>query len=180
MPTLSLRMNLHLLRQTTCLTAYYDLRNDWLYLDWQGELTLPAVQQACLALADCYLQRPYSHILNSNEQVTGVSWSVAAWLATDFLPHMTLAGIEHVAWIYSPVLPGHNMVHTVLNWLPGSLITTFHDMADAVAWLQHTRAGQQCDYLLPKRPPATQASLAREVQALHGRLAAQRRKLQRA
>jgi hypothetical protein len=173
-------MNLHLLRKTACLTAYYDLRNDWLYLDWQGELTLSVVQQACLELAACYLQRPYSHILNNNEQVTGVNWSVAAWLATDFLPHMTLAGIEHVAWVYSPALPGHNMVHTVVNWLPGSLITTFDDMEGAVAWLTHTRTGQPRHYLLPKRPAHIQTKLAQEVRALRERLAVQQRKLQRA
>lgn len=173
-------MNLHLLRQTACLTAHYDLTNDWLYLDWQGELTLPSVQQACLALADCYLRRPYSHILNSNEQVTGVHWSVAAWLATDFLPHMGLAGIEHVAWIYSPVLPGQNLVHTVLNWLPGSLITTFLDIADATAWLQHTRAGQPRNFLLPQRQPEVQAKLVQEVEALYERVAAKQRKLVRA
>jgi hypothetical protein len=133
------------------------------------------VQQACVALADCYLQRPYSHILNSNEQVTGVNWNVAMWLATDFLPHMSLAGIEHVAWVYSPSLRGHNMVHTVLSWLPGSLITTFSDVADAYAWLKHTRAGQPRSYLLPERTPAAQAKLAQEVQALTQRLAAQQR-----
>lgn len=173
-------MRLHLLCQTTCLTAHYDLSNDWLFLDWQGELTLPAVQQACLALADCYLHRPYSHILNSNEQVTGVSWSVAAWLATEFLPLMGLAGVEHVAWIYSPSLPGHHMVHTVLNWLPGSLITTFYDTADAAAWLRQTRAGQAHSYLLPTRLPEVQAELKQKAQALRERVAVKQRKLQRA
>jgi hypothetical protein len=170
-------MKLHLLCQTTCLTAHYDLSNDWLYLDWHGEVTLFDVQQACLALADCYLRRPYSHILNNNEQVTGVDWRIAAWLVTDFLPFMGLAGIEHVAWVFSPVLPGHNMLHTVLRLLPGSLITTFLDVADAVAWLQHTRAGQPRSFLLPKRQPETQAKLAQEVQALYGRVAAKQCKL---
>jgi hypothetical protein len=170
-------MKLHPLFQTTCLNAYYDLSNDWLYLDWWGEVTLSDVQQACLALANCYLQRPYSHILNSNEQVTGVSWSVGIWLATDFLKLMPLAGIEHIAWIYSPSIRGHSLVHTVLSLLPGSLITTFDDVADAYAWLEHTRAGQR-GYMLPKRAPAAQAKLAQEVQALHQRVTAPRRKLQ--
>lgn len=164
-------MNLHLLRQTTCLAVYHDLHNDWLYLDWQGEITLAQVQEACLELADCYLQRPYARILNSNELVTGVSWSVAMWLVTDFLPHMSLAGIEHVAWVYSPSLRGHNMVANVLHWLPGSLIAAFNTMAEAVTWLEHTRTEQPRGYLLPQRTPATQAKLAAEVQALYARLA---------
>jgi hypothetical protein len=168
-------MQLHLLRQTSCLTASYDSRNDWLFLDWHGELTLPAVQEAALALAACFLHRPYPLVLNSNAQVTGISWSVATWLATDFLPHMKLAGIEHVAWVYSSSLRGQNLVYTVLSWLPGSLITAFGDVADAYAWLTHTRAGQPRGYLLPTRTPATQAKLSQEVQALSRRVAAQQR-----
>lgn len=173
-------MKLHLLFRTTCLTAHYDLANDWLYLDWEGDLTLPVVQEACLALASCYLRRPYSHVLNSNEQVTSVSWSVAMWLATDFLPYMTLAGIEHVAWVAAPSLWGHNLVHKVLSLLPGSPLTTFDDVADAVTWLQHTRTGQDTRYLLPMRAPATQARLVQEVQALQQRLAMPRRRQQAA
>ena len=169
-------MQLHLLFRTPSLTAYHDLRNDWLFLDWEGDTTLATVQEACLALGNCLLHRPYAHILNSNEQVTGVSWSVAAWLATDFLPHMALAGIEHVAWVYSPTLRGQNMVQTVLNWLPGPLITTFSDVADAAAWLQQLPAKQPQAYPLPVRPPATQAKLATVVQELSQRIVAKQRK----
>jgi len=171
-------MHLHELFQTTCLTAYYDPSNDWLYLDWLGEPSLPDIQQAALALADCYLRRPYSHILNNNEQVTGVGWNVAVWLATDFLPHMGLAGIEHVAWVYSSSLRGRSMVHTVLALLPGSFITTFTNVADAVVWLQQKRPKRQLSLGIPRRPTATQAKLAQEVQALRERIAAQQRKLQ--
>lgn len=171
-------MKLHLLRQTTCLAVYYDLHNDWLYLDWQGELTLPYVQQACLELAACYLQRPYARILNSNEQVTEVSWNVAMWLVTDFLPHMRLAGIEHVAWVYSSSLRGHSMVTSVLNLLPGSLIAAFSTLAEAITWLEHTRLEQPRGYLLPRREHASQAKLAHEVLALRQRVAKQQRWLQ--
>ncbi|MBJ6145327.1 hypothetical protein [Hymenobacter sp. BT559] len=166
-------MNLRLLRQISCLSIYHDLTNDWLYLDWQGELTLPQVQQACLELAACYLERPYARVLNSNEQVTGVSWSVAAWLVSDFLPYMALAGIEHVAWVYSSSLRGYNMAATVLHWLPGSLITSFDTVAEAATWLAHTRTGQPQSYLIPQRTPATQAKLVQEVAALRQRIAAQ-------
>jgi hypothetical protein len=168
-------MNLHLLRQTTCLSIYYDLHNDWLYLDWQGEVTLPLVQQACLELAACYLHRPYARVLNNNEHVTEVSWSVSMWLVTDFLPYMSLAGIEHVAWVHSSSLRGHNLVTSVLNWLPGSLIAAFSTMAEAVTWLEHT-CTQPRGHLLPQRLPATQAKLAYEVHALRQRLASQQRR----
>jgi hypothetical protein len=164
-------MQLQLLHQTTCLTSYYDQCNDWLFLEWAGELTLPLVQEACEALATCVLARPYARVLNSNEQVTGVAWNVAAWLGTEFLPHLSLAGVRHVAWVYSPVLRGQHMVHTILRLLPAPPIGAFDNIAEAVAWLQ--RFQPQPQELLATRCPATQAKLAQQVEAVWQRLAAQ-------
>jgi hypothetical protein len=164
-------MTLHLLRQTTCLAIYYDSANDWLFLDWQGELTLQDTKDACVALAQCYLQRPYPRVLNSNAQLEGVSWSVATWLVTDFLLHMTTAGVEHVAWICSPSLRGRNMMQIVMNLLPGFILNTFHDIEGAVEWLQHTRSAHPQAFTLPKRSPAAQAKLAQAVQDLSKRAA---------
>jgi hypothetical protein len=171
-------MQLQLLYQTTCLTAYYDQCNDWLFLDWEGELTLPLVQEACDELATCLLARPYARVLNSNEQVTGVTWNVAAWLVTDLLPYMALAGVEHVAWVYSPLVRGQHLVQTILGWLPGSLIEAFSHTAEAVAWLQRFRPTQQG--LLPMRSAATQAKLAQQVQAVRQRVQAKQFQLQAA
>ncbi|RZK27932.1 MAG: hypothetical protein EOO61_22755, partial [Hymenobacter sp.] len=136
-------VNLHLLDQTKCLAIYYDSGNDWLFLDWHGNLTLQDVKEACVALAHCYLSRTYPRVLNSNTQLEGVSWSIAAWLVTDFLPHLSLAGVEHVAWIYSSTPSGRHVVQTIINWLPGFILNTFLDVEDAVAWLQHTRLAHE-------------------------------------
>jgi hypothetical protein len=163
-------MQLQLLHQTTCLTIYYDQCNEWLFLDWEGNLTLPLVQEACVALATCYLLRPYPRVLNSNEQVTSITWNVAVWLASDFLPHMALAGIEHVAWVYSTALRGQHVVQAILSWLPGPLIDAFDNVADAVAWLQRTQP--KPSGILPARLPAHQVKLAQEVEALLQRLQA--------
>jgi hypothetical protein len=171
-------MQLHFLRRTTCLVIYYDFRNDWLYLDWQGNVTLPVLQEACLALTDCFLHRPYPRVLNNNEQVTSVSWGIALWLVTDFLPHMTLAGVRQVAWVFSPSLQGRSMVQLVLSWLPGEALTAFDDLASAVEWLAHTRAEPAPGYLPPRRTSADQARLEAEVQALRLRIATSQRKTQ--
>jgi len=174
-------MRLYQLHRTTCLTVYYDLRNDWLYLDWEGNITLPALQEACLQLAQCFLRRPYARVLNNNEQVTGLSWSIGLWLITNFLPHMSLAGIQQVAWVPSATLRGQSMMQLILNWLPGSIITCFDDLATAVEWLKQTRPQQAPGYLLPQHAPETQTKLAAVVQDLGQRLAtAAPHKLQRA
>lgn len=163
-------MQLVLLEQTTCLTTYYDQCNDWLYLEWQGELTLPLVQEACAALATCILQRPYARVLNSNEQVTGVCWEVAAWLATDFLPHLPLAGVERVAWVYAPTLRGQHIVYLLLRQLSAPLIDAFANIADAVAYLQ--RFQTKPPGLIPVRSPAQQAELIKQVEAILQRMVA--------
>jgi hypothetical protein len=169
-------MQLQLLHHTTCLSIYYDQCNDWLFLNWEGELTLPLVQEACVALATCVLQRPYTRVLNSNEQVTSISWDVAAWLVTDFLPHVVLAGVEHVAWVYSTSLRGQHLVQTILSWLPGPPINAFDNIAEAVEWLQRFPPMNQGS--IPTRSPANQAKLAQEVQALLQRLKDKQQKVQ--
>lgn len=159
-------MQLHLLGKTPCLSIYYDSHNNWLFTDWEGELTLPAVQVACVELARCFLHRPYPLVLNCNTHVTSVSWSVAAWLVRDFLPNLSLAGVEQMAWISSSSLLGRNMVQTVVNWLPGLSITLFDDLEDAVQWLRQFRAKENGSYILPKRLPAIQAELVQVVHTL--------------
>lgn len=172
-------MHLHLLRQTTCLSIYYDSHNDWLYLDWEGELMLSTVQEACAELGACFLHRPYSRVLNSNLQVINVHWAVAAWLACEFMPHVKLAGIEHIAWICSPSLRGRNMVQTVMNLLPQLTVTLFDDMDEAVYSLQKLRPETTTGYILPQRPATSQARLAQVVQRLRQIAAAARPKMQR-
>jgi hypothetical protein len=164
-------MRLHQLHRTSCLTIYYDLRNDWLYLNWEGNITLPVLQEACLQLAQCFQRRPYARVLNNNEQVTGFSWSIGPWLITNFLPHMALAGIKQVVWVPSATLQGKSMMQFILNLVAGSLITTFDDMASAVEWMKQTRPLQEHAYLMPQHTPATQAKLAAVVQSLSQRRA---------
>jgi hypothetical protein len=153
-------MQLHLLRTTSCLAIYYDACNDWLFLDWTGELTLPAVQEACAALAQCYLLRPYSRVLNSNLEVTGISWNVAKWLGTNFLPYITGSGVEHVAWIVAPSLLGRNLVQALLKPLGGLVLNVFDNAEEAVSWLQRAPATLPPGYILPQAQPATQAHVA--------------------
>jgi hypothetical protein len=165
-------MRLHLLSETTCLSIYYDSLNEWLFLDWEGELKLSDVQNACLEIARCFLHRPYARVLNSNAQVTGVSWSVAAWLVSDFLPHLSLAGITQVAWVCSTSLRGRYVVQTVLNWLPGPAITSFDDLDAAITWLQHTRPEGPLESA-PRHLPATQAKLEKVYQDMCQKVTAQ-------
>lgn len=159
-------MQLHLLATTAHLTIYYDSGNDWLFLDWQGDLTLAAVQEACVEVGYCLLQRPYRRVLNNNAEVTNVSLSVTAWLVTEFMPHLQLAGIEHLAWVGSPCLRGRSVAQAVINWLSFGNSSLFYDLEEAVNWLQRLGSPSLTGYPLPQRLPATQAKLAQVVHGL--------------
>ena len=130
-------MNLHYLCSAPHLTVYFDSDNQWLYTEWDGALTLPIVQQACLEVARCFLENSYPRVLNSNAQVTHVDPDVTTWLVHDFFPYLGLAGIRQLAWVHAPGLRGHNMAQQTVNELPHLSIALFSHMEEAVTWLQH-------------------------------------------
>jgi len=152
-------MNLQPLCSSPHVSVYYDSSNDWLYVEWEGNITLPVAQQACVQLARCVLARPYARVLNNNAQLTSVDLQVSAWLVYHFMPHLTLAGVKHMAWVCSPALSGLSMVKTIMHWLPRLEATVFTDMEGAVSWLQQRRSPAA----QPPRPAATQAQLAAVV-----------------
>lgn len=150
-------MNLLPLSCCPQVSIYFDSWNDWLYVEWEGEITLPVVQRACVELGRCVLTRPYARVLINNSHMTGVGLDVGAWLALHFMPHLPLAGVKHMAWVCSPTLAGLTMVHTIMSWLPRLEATTFTDVEAAVSWLQQRRQASGPE---PAHAPATQARLA--------------------
>jgi hypothetical protein len=170
-------MQLHLLRTTSCLSIYYDAYNDWLFLDWAGKLTLPAVQEACVVVAQCYLPRTYSRVLNSNMLVTDSSTEVAIWLGMEFLPYLAMSGVKQVASISASALPGHHLVQTVRQWVPELLLHFFTTTDDAIAWLQQPQSSATQGYLLPQPQAATQSQLVQGMQQLRQQVQQRRQKV---
>ncbi len=131
-------MILQHLCSTLCAEVYYDKTNEWAFVDWVGELTLEAVQHTCLGIARCFLGQYYPRVLNSNAQVTNVSWEVSAWLANEFMPTFTLTGIQQMAWVAAPSLRARNNILNAVNLFQHTAISLFDDVEAAVAWLQQT------------------------------------------
>lgn len=133
-------MLLHSLCKGPQLEIFYDSVNDWLYAEWEGVLSLPVVQQGCLELARCFQQHAYPRVLNNNTQVTDSEWDVPSWLGRYLLGHMASIGITHLAWVCSPALRGRAMAQEAASWVSEPVVALFDDVADAVAWLQHTQS----------------------------------------
>ncbi|WP_324671524.1 hypothetical protein [Hymenobacter sp. GOD-10R] len=116
-------------------SAYYDSTNDWLYLDWHGELDLDALRKNCLQLVLCLVTKRYKRILNDNTNLTKATTDVVPWLATEILPYMKLVGIEYMAWILSPNLDVQNEAKEAIEELTKPVVVLFDDMASAYEWL---------------------------------------------
>jgi len=159
-------MQLRLLAATSCLSIYYDANYEWLFLDWAGELTLPAVQEACVAVAQCYVQRAYSHVLTSNLQVTAVGQQVGTWLGAELLPYVTVAGVEQLAWVSAPTLVSRSQAQQVVNRVPSVGLNLFDNTEEAIAWLQQTRFSDAASAAGPPRPAAAPHKLAQGMQAI--------------
>ena len=131
-------MNLKHLCTAPHVNVYFDSWNNWLYVEWEGALTLPAVQYACLEVAECFVKHAYPRVLNSDAQVTSLPWEAVPWLAHAFFPYLELAGIEQLAWVHAPVVRALGLAQQVHEELPYLNIGVFSDLEDATSWLQQT------------------------------------------
>jgi len=159
-------MQLQLLHATSCLAIYYDPRYNGLCLEWRGDLLLPAVQEACVAVAHCYRTGTYARVLHNNLRVTAVGETIGTWLGEEFLPYLAVVGVEQIAWVSAPFLAGRHQAQTVVNRLPTLRVSLFYTAEEAAAWLQQPHSAQVESQLLPSWQLATQVRLAQGVQAI--------------
>ena len=147
-------MNLQLLCSVPHLALYFDSWNNWLYVEWEGDLTLAVVQLACLELAQCFMQHAYPRVLISNAGVTNVSPKVSTWLATHVLPWVAVVGIEQVAWVHAPSVQGYELAEQSVHRLHRLRAAFFSDVEQATVWLQRLRPAYVSGCELRPRPVA--------------------------
>jgi len=132
-------MDLHLLTESSTLGLYQDVENEWLYLDWRGDLTLPIVREGCMTVSKYFLQGNYSKVLNDNTNIMSLTADVSPWLATEFLPYIVVGGIKYIAWVYAPNLNTQHYTHIALSGLKAPIVALFSDVATAYGWLKTAR-----------------------------------------
>ena len=144
-----------LLFVTSCLRASYKPSQNVLYLDWQGSLTLSAVQVASAQVAQLGLAQRYPRVLIGTQHVRAVGYDITNWLAPSILPGLCLLGASQVAWVYQDSLEGAALARCFSAGL--TLLTClFTDTALAVAWLT-TQPSEQALW------PASEATRLRRV-----------------
>lgn len=156
-------MNLTFLCAAPHVTIYFDSWNNWLYVEWEGALTLPAVQYACLELAECFVKHAYPRVLNNDSQITSLPWEAAPWLAKHFFPHLKQAGIQQLAWVHAPIVWGLGHTTQLLQHLSHLNISLFADMEEATTWLQQANPAYAGGHVPLPRPLAAQTQLAQTV-----------------
>ncbi|QKG56312.1 hypothetical protein GKZ68_06455 [Hymenobacter sp. BRD128] len=156
-------MNLRHLCTAPHVKVYFDSWNNWLYIEWEGALTLPAVQYACLEVAQCFVKHAYPRVLNSDAQVTSLPWEVVPWLTKHFFPYLELAGIEQLAWVHAPVVRAFGLSAQVREQLPYLNIGVFADLENATSWLQQTNPAYEGSHVPLPRPVAGETLLAQAV-----------------
>ncbi len=166
-------MNLQSLFTTPNVSVYFDAANNWLFLEWEGDLTLARVQAACREIAQCYLIKSYDRILNSNLRVTSATTDITGWLASTFMPALDLAGVRQLAWVLAPTLCGRTVVLDTLARCQHMGINLFEDVEGAVSWLQQNRPyaapGSSLGYLAPR--PSAETRMREHFQRMTQQLA---------
>lgn len=134
-------MSTKLLLASEVLDVHYDPENAWLYLDWKGPQELELVQAACQDLTTFIKQTGAHKALNDNTHITQTSWELVKWVAYDYLPEVGRLGLEHVAWVQSP-LPSCYSRLDLMDDFVGNMpqVAIFQDMAAAYEWLTHVAA----------------------------------------
>ncbi|SNR93025.1 hypothetical protein [Hymenobacter mucosus] len=129
-------MSLQLLTETSAISIYLDVDNQWLYADWHGHLTLARAQKCCTTLAYYVLQGQYTKIINDNTNVLSMSAEVSSWLANEYLPYVAVGGIKFIAWVNSPSMSAQCYTDIALGNLASPVVVRFTDTATACSWLQ--------------------------------------------
>ena len=128
--------NLELLLEERFISIYYDKDNCWIYANWNGDQTKESVIYGCERMLTFLKEYNCQKILNDNTEVTS-NWSDAAeWVANEWFPRMSDAGLRYFAWVYATNSASKQATDKTLAQAKSSIAITFDDKATAETWLR--------------------------------------------
>jgi hypothetical protein len=124
--------------EDTYLRIDLDPEGGWLYADWTGYQTVGTVQEGCERMLELMREHHLHAVLNDNTRVVGIWSGAAEWVATDWFPRMSQAGLRCFAWVYSPTRFSQISTDETLSFVdPDAIgVKVFHDAGEAKEWLR--------------------------------------------
>ncbi|MFD2787284.1 hypothetical protein [Hymenobacter rubripertinctus] len=121
----------------TFLTTEFDSQNNWIYNDWQGQLTTENVMQGSLGILTLLRHTRCPYVLNDNRTLLG-SWKQANdWLEHTWVPQALEAGLRYNAHIVAPGVFGQASAEDFHLRVDAHFqMRLFENLEEATAWLQ--------------------------------------------
>jgi hypothetical protein len=121
----------------TFLVTEFDQRNNWIYNDWQGLLSLEGVIQGSLGVLDILQHTHCPYMLNDNRGVLG-SWKQAnEWIEKEWMPQALAAGLRYHAHMVAPGVFGQASAEDMHLRVGDSFqMRLFEEPEEAQAWLR--------------------------------------------
>lgn len=116
--------------------VFWDSEHSRIYVDWKNIPSDRTVQKGCEEMLKLLEQRRCNCVLNDNRNVLGPWNSSAQWVAENWFPRMTAAGLKKFAWIQS-----HNSLskfaarQSAANNQNSDVIRLFDNETVALDWL---------------------------------------------
>jgi hypothetical protein len=127
--------------QESYLRIRHDTDEGWLYADWTGYQTVDSVKQGCEEILRLMVEHAAFLVLNDNTHVLGIWSGASEWVAVDWFPRMSAAGLRCFAWVYSPSRFSQVSTDETLSVMDpeAARVAVFHDIGEARAWLRECR-----------------------------------------
>ncbi len=119
------------------LTISYNYDEEWLYLDWHGNLDDETVMAGALKVLELLQQERCAKVLNDNTRVSGLWADAAKWGSDVFFPQLHAAGCRYFSWVYSAERYSQLSAELALQQTTAGIIfMPFRELATAAAWLR--------------------------------------------
>jgi hypothetical protein len=86
--------------QENDVTVCWDSLNNWVSVYWRNMPSKETVKRGCEAVHKLLLSKKASSVFNDNSKITG-AWGASSWVAEEWFPQITAAGLRKFAWIES-------------------------------------------------------------------------------
>lgn len=114
-----------------------DPKRRTLHVNWKGHLTESSMRQGCVCMLDLMLQYGPNDVLNDNTHAEGIWSGASEWMAKNWFPLMTRAGLQRFAWVYSPKRFSQISTNFTLAMMDAEQhsVRLFQNRDAATAWL---------------------------------------------